>query len=122
MTLAAVLLACAAFLVALRLSRIEHLALDAAASFRKAIAAMRSEVLTEKEKERLVQEGAVHLIKHFAAISLIGVAVLAVPMLVLLALDALGVTSFRAAVDLSLRWEIISGTCIVAIVVWLARR
>ena len=122
MTLAAVLLACAAFLVALRLSRLERFALDTIAAFRKAIAAMRNDALAEEEKERLVQEGAVHLMKHSAAFALIGVAVLAVPVLVLLTLDALGIASFQAAVDLSLRWEVISGTCVAAAAVWLVRR
>ena len=122
MTLAAVLLACTAFLVALHWSRLEHLALEAVTSFRNAIAAMRSNALADDEKERLVQEGATRLLKQFAAITLRGAVVLAVPALVLLVLDALGVTSFQAAVDLSLRWEVFTGTCIAAVIVWLVRR
>ena len=122
MTLAAVILACAAFLVALNLSRLERLTLGVIASFRIAVAAMRNDALADDEKERLVRQSAVHLMNHFAAITLIGAAVLAVPVLVLLALDAFGATSFQAAVDLSLRWEVISGTCVAAVVVWLLRR
>ena len=122
MTLAAVLLACTAFLVALHFSRLEHLTLDAVTSFRKAIAAMRSDALADDEKERLVQEGAMRLLNHVAAITLRGAAVLAVPVLVLLVLDALRITSFQSAVELSLRWEVISGTCFAAAIVWLVRR
>ena len=122
MTVAAVLLACAAFLVALRLARLERFALDALASFRKAVAAMRDDALADEEKERIVQQSAVRLMTRFATITLIGAVVLAAPVGVLLALDAFGVASFNAAVDLSLSWEVITGTCIAAAVVWLVRR
>ena len=121
MTLAAVVLASAAFLVALRLSRLERFAVDALASFRHAVAAMRNDTLADDEKERIVQQSAVRLIKHFATITLIGAAVLAAPVGVLLALDALGVASFQAAIDLSLRWEVIVGASVAAVVVWLVR-
>ena len=122
MTLTAVLLACGVFLIALRLSRLERFALDALASFRNGVAAMRNDALADDEKERIVQQSAIRLMTHFATITLVGAAVLAAPVGVLLALDALGVTSFQAAVDLSLRWEVITGTCIATFVVWLVRR
>lgn len=122
MTLVAVVLACTAFLVALRVSRLERLSLDVVASCRTAVAAMRNASLGDDEKERLVQQSAVQLMKHFVAISLLGAAVLAVPVLVLLALDALTIAPFQAAVALSLKWEVIAGTSIAAVVVWLARR
>ena len=122
MTLVAVLLACAAFLIALRLSPLERLVLDAAAAFRKAVATIRNDALADEEKERLVQEGALQLMKRFAAITMVGAATLAVPVLVLLALDALGVTEFQAAIDLSLRWEVISGICVAAAIAWSVRR
>lgn len=122
MTLASVLLACAAFLVALRSSRLERLTLEVVASFQKAVAAMRNDALADDEKERLIQQSAVLLMTHFAAMTLIGAAVLAVPVLVLLALDALRITSFQAAVALSLSWEVIFGTSVTAVIVWLVRR
>ena len=122
MTLVAVLLACTAFLVALRVSRLERLTLDVVASFQTAVAAMRNDSLDDAEKERLVQHAAVRLMKRCVAISFLGAAVLAVPVLVLLALDALKIAPFQAAVALSLRWEVIAGTSLAAVVVWLARR
>ena len=122
MTLVAVVLACTAFLVALRLSRLERLTLDVVSSCRTAVAAMRNASLDDAEKEHLVQHAAVRLMKRFVAISFLGAAVLAVPVLVLLALDALKIAPFQAAVSLSLRWEVIAGTSLAAVVVWLARR
>ena len=122
MTLIAVLLACTAFLVALRLSRLEPLTLDVVALFRKAVAAMRNDSLADDEKERLVQQTAVRLTTRFATITLLGAAVLAVPVLVLLVLDALGFASFPEAVALSLSWQVISGTCIAAVVMWIRGR
>ena len=122
MTLVAVVLACTAFLVALRVSRLERLTLDVVSSCRTAVAAMHNASLDDAEKERLVQHAAVRLMKHFVAISFLGAAVLAVPVLVLLALDALKIAPFQAAVGLSLRWEVIAGTSLAAVVVWLARR
>ena len=86
------------------------------------MAAMRNAALADDEKERLVQHAAVRLMKRFVAISLLGAAVLAVPVLVLLGLDALAVAPFQAAVGLSLRWEVIAGTSLAAVVVWLVRR
>lgn len=122
MTLVAVALACTAFLIALRVSRLARLTLEVVASCRTAVAAMRNASLDDAEKERIVQHAAVRLMKRFVAISLIGAVVLAVPVLVLLALDALAVAPFQAAVALSLSWEVIAVTSLAAVVVWLARR
>lgn len=122
MTLAAVVLAGVAFLVALRLSRLERFAVDALASFRNAMAAMRNDALADDEKERIVQQAAVRLMRYFATITLISAAVLAAPVGVLLAFDALGVASIQATLDLSLRWDVIVGASVAAVVVWLILR
>ena len=122
MTLVAVALACTAFLIALRVSRLARLTLDVVASCRAAVAAMRNASLDDAEKERIVRHAAVRLMKRFVAISLLAAVVLAVPVLVLLALDALAVAPFQAAVALSASWEVIAITSLAAVAVWLARR
>lgn len=121
MTIVAVILACGVFLAALRVSRIYPVTLDVVAVLRKASEVIRNDDLGDDEKERLARQYAVHLLKRFVHITFLCAAILAMPLLVLLALDALKIVPFQEATALLLRWQVIIGTTGIALSIWVVR-
>jgi len=115
MTIAAAALAILLFAVALKYSGIYALTLDVIASARAAAAVIRDPALDDDQREVRVQRAAVHLLKRAAQIALLTVVVVGIPLLALVALDAVGWVEIEAVFALLMRWETIVIATVVAI-------
>ena len=119
MTIAAVALSAALFAAALRLSRIERVSADALAIARGALAVMRDAALDEEAKERLVQRRAVELVGKAALLTAMGVAILALPFLLLLLFHAAGLAPLEDTLALAASWPMIALAAALGVAAWL---
>lgn len=122
MTLAAALLAAALFLLGWRLARIYPLATATLSTLREALAVMQDASRDDLEKERLVRQYAVSMLRRFAQLAALIAAVIGAPALLLLAMDALRVVEFGAVVALMSSWWFIAITGAGALAVCFIRR
>ncbi len=122
MIVVAALLATAAFAISFKLSKIYPLVLDALTTAQKAMGVMRDDSLHEDEKERLVQQAAIRLLKLFAKITLLGALILSLPMVILLTLDRLKIAPFQEVMDFLLAWEVLLAMTVSIIIINLFRR
>ena len=122
MTLVAALLAAALFLLGWRLARIYPLATATLSTLREALAVMQDASRDDLEKERLVRQYAVSMLRRFARLSALIAAVIGAPALLLLAMDALRIIEFGAVVALMSSWWFIAITGAGALAVCFIRR
>lgn len=118
MTIAAAALAVLLFAVALKYSGIYPLTLDVIASARAAAGVMRDPSLDDDQREARVQKAAVHLFKRAAQIIVLTAVVVGIPLIALVALDAVGLAELQAVLALLMRWDFILIATVVAIVVF----
>lgn len=119
MTAAAVVLSAALLAAALRLSRIERVSADALAIARDALAVMRDPALDEEAKERLVQRRAVELVGKAALLTATGVAIVALPFLLLLLFHAADLASLEDTLTLAASWPMIALAAALGVAAWL---
>ena len=119
MTATAVVLSAALFAAALRLSRIERAAADALAIAREALAVMRDPALDEAAKERLVQRRALTLVGKAALLTATGVAVVALPFLLLLLFHAAGLAPLEDTLALAASWPMLALAAALGVAAWL---
>jgi hypothetical protein len=115
MIIAAAALAVLLFAVALKFSGIYPLTLDVIASARAAARVMSDPSLDDDQREVRVQKAALHLFKRAAQIILLTVVVVGVPLIALVALDAVGLAELEAVFALMMRWDFILVATVVAI-------
>jgi hypothetical protein len=115
MTIAAAALAILLFAVALKYSGIYALTLDVMASARAAAAVIRDPALDDDQREVRVQKAALHLFKRAAQIILLTVVVVGIPLIALVALDAVGLAELKAVFALMMRWDFIVIATVVTI-------
>lgn len=119
MTAAAVALSAALLAVALRFSRIERIAADAAGTARDALGVMRDPALDEDAKERLVQRGAVALMGKAALLTAVSAAILALPFLLLLFFHAAELAPLDDTLALAASWRMIALAAALGAAAWL---
>ena len=119
MTAAAVALSAALLAVALRFSRIERIAADAAGTAREALSVMRDPALDEDAKERLVQRGAVALMGKAALLTAVSAAILALPFLLLLFFHAADLAPLDDTLALAASWRMIALAAALGAAAWL---
>lgn len=119
MTAAAVALSAALLAAALRFSRIERIAADAAGTAREALGVMRDPALDEEAKERLVQRGAVALMGKAALLTAVSAAILALPFLLLLFFHAAGLAPLDDTLALAASWRMIALAAALGAAAWL---
>lgn len=105
MTAASALLAAVIFLLALRRARVGRSALEAAALAREAFASLFAPDRSDEQKARLARRHSLGLLKQFGRITGRFLAAAAAPALVLLALDAAGISRWTDAWALLAKWE-----------------
>ena len=105
MTLVAVCISLAVLLTALRLSRIQ-----------------RDRSLDDEDKERMIQQRAVALLRRGALMTATSIALLAAPLLVLAAFHSLGLAPLGDSLGLLGRWQTIAIATMLTLAVWLIRR
>ena len=115
MIIAAAALAVLLFAVALKYSGIYPLTLDVIASARAAASVIRNPSLDDDQREVRVQKAALHLFKRAAQIILLTVAVVGIPLIALVALDAVGLAELEAVFALMMRWDFILIATVIAI-------
>ena len=119
MTAAAVALSAALLAAALRFSRIERIAADAAGTAREALGVMRDPALDEEAKERLVQRGAVALMGKAALLTAVSAAILALPFLLLLFFHAAELAPLDDTLALAASWRMIALAAALGAAAWL---
>ena len=119
MTAAAVALSAALLAAALRFSRIERIAADAAGTAREALGVMRDPALDEDAKERLVQRGAVALMGKAALLTAVSAAILALPFLLLLFFHAAELAPLDDTLALAASWRMIALAAALGAAAWL---
>lgn len=119
MTAAAVALSAALLAAALRFSRIERIAADAAGTAREALGVMRDPALDEEAKERLVQRGAVALMGKAALLTAVSAAILALPFLLLLFFHAADLAPLDDTLALAASWRTIALAAALGAAAWL---
>ena len=105
MTAASALLAAVIFLLALRRARVGRSALEAAALAREAFASLSAPDRSDEQKARLARRHSLGLLKQFGRITGRFLAAAAAPALLLLALDAAGISRWADAWALLAKWE-----------------
>lgn len=105
MTAASALLAGVIFLLALRRARVGRSALEAAALAREAFASLAAPGRSDEEKARLARRHSLGLLKQSGRITGRFLAAAAAPALLLLALDAAGISRWADAAALLAKWE-----------------
>lgn len=105
MTAASALLAAVIFLLALRRARVGRSALEAAALAREAFASLLAPDRSDEQKARLARRHSLGLLKQFGRITGRFLAAAAAPALLLLALDAAGISRWTDAWALLAKWE-----------------
>ena len=122
MTWAAAAFVVVGFLAIAQLLRIPARASAVIARSRAAVGVLRDSAMTDLEKEKAMQGHAKSLLASFFVITLGSAIALAVPVGVVLALDAAGVVEFDAVLDRTLSWQIILGATVLGFAVWFARK
>ena len=121
MNILAALLTLGLFCAAVVILRLYPATLAVVALCRKAQTLLTDPALGDDEKERLARRYSVRLLVQFARLTLLGTVAFSVPILLLLALDALDAVSFSAVVALLTRWEIVAGATAALAVMWLIK-
>ena len=122
MTIAAAVLSAVLFLAAWRFSGIYPHLLSVFSLSREAARAMTDASLDDDEKERLARRYAFKMLRSFLEVTLRAAAILALPAVALLILDALNIVEFREVVDILTMWEVILGATAAALIVWFLLR
>lgn len=122
MTIAAAVLSAALFLAAWRFSGIYPRLLSVFSLSREAARAMTDASLDDDQKERLARRYAFKMLRSFLEVTLRAAAILALPAVALLILDALNLVEFREVVDILTMWEVILGATAAALIVWFVLR
>jgi len=78
--------------------------------------------LDDEEKERILKQVTVHLLKQFAKIAILGGVIICLPLLVLQVLDILKIVQFQEVINFTLKWEVIVVTTACAVAVSTIRR
>jgi hypothetical protein len=120
--LLALLAGCLAFLMILRMTNVMAVTGEAARTAQAAASAMRSDHLTDDQKEAHVRSAAVRLFRSFLGITAIGVAALAVPALIVWAGAAIGLFRLEDALNMAMGWPFLIGVTAALGGVWAAGR
>lgn len=122
MIVAVSILSIAVFMVAYRVAGIYTITLDALASVRKATSVIRDDSLDDEQKEFLIKQSVIHLLKRFVQITTLGALILSLPIVLLLVFDALNIAQFQEVTNFLLRWEVVSVTTVGVVIISIIRR
>src|SRR5262245_44530357 len=122
MIIVASILSMLVFAVAFKVTGIYPITLDVVASVRKATGVITDHSLDDQQKEALLKQSSIHLLKRFMHLTMLGVLILSLPILVLLALDALNIAPFQETLHFLGRWEVVLATIVGALTMSIIRR
>lgn len=119
MSLLALLIALAAFVVVLRVTGAEAAVTQSLATSRNAAAVIRAGDIDEDEKERRVRRAAGQLFGSFLRIAASAAASLIVPAAIVWAGAALGLWSIDRVVAIATGWPFLIGGSVAAVALWI---
>ena len=122
MTLPIAILLAALLLVGWQLSGIYRRSAALLRTFRDAVAILRDAERDDLEKERLARQYGIAMLGGFVRLAALMVAVVGVPALALLGMDAAGMVEYRAVVALMGQWWFIMAVGAGAVGLWFLRR
>lgn len=117
MIIIASILSVVVFWVAFKVTGIYTITLNTMTSIRKATDVIRDRSLDDEQKEFLIKQSSIHLLKRFVQITVIGTFLCGLPILVLLVFDLLNMASFQETTNFFLRWEGLLTTTVGAVIV-----
>ena len=122
MTLSIASLLAALFLLGWQLSGIYRRSAALLRTFRDAIALLRDAARDDLEKERLARQYGIAMLGGFVRLAALILAVVGIPALALLGMDAAGLVEYRAVVALMSQWWFILTVGAGAVGLWFLRR
>ncbi len=122
MTLSIAILLATLFLLGWQLSGIYRRSAALLRTFCDAVAILRDAARDDLEKERLARQYGIAMLGGFVRLSALILAVVGIPALALLGMDAAGLVEYRAVVALMGRWWFILTVGAGAVGLWFLRR